>query len=317
MKRREFIEKTGKAIALAAVAGEAGMLTVGCGSQTYPKTSTAKPDFEVPFDPHLPRVTLSKNADHAEALRTALDAIGGIGRFIQKDERVLLKPNIAYIRTPEQAVNTNPVLVGEMVRQCLAAGASEVLVTDYGAHDPIRAFSRSGIQAAVERNGGRMLFLGDGDFVEDEFGGKFIKTWPVLKHVFEVERMINMPIAKHHGLVWGTASMKNFFGAIGGERDRLHAQLDQAIVDLASYFRPTLTVVDATRVLMRNGPAGGSTGDVKICDAVICATDQVAADARAGEFLGITAGHIRHVVMAAEQGLGEIDYRKAGYREII
>lgn len=317
MKRREFIEKTGKAIAVAAVVGDIAVLTAGCGSRSYPKAAGAKPDFEVPFDSDLPQITLAKTADHTEALRSALDAIGGIGRFVRKGERVLLKPNVAYIRTPEQAVNTNPVLVGEMVRLCMMAGASEVLVTDYGAHDPYRSFSQSGIQSAIERNGGKLLITHDRDFVEDDLNGKFIKTWPVLRHVFEVDRLINMPIAKHHGLVWGTASMKNFFGAIGGERDKLHYRLDQAIVDLAAYFRPTLTVVDATRVLMRNGPAGGATGDVKICDSVICATDQVAADSRAGEFLGISAGRIRHVGLAAEQGLGEIDYRKAGYREII
>jgi uncharacterized protein (DUF362 family) len=316
MKRREFIEKTSKAIALAAVAGDAGILAGGCESRTHSLANAAKPDFEVPFDPNLPRVTLAKNIDHVDALRSALDAIGGIGRFIRKGERVLLKPNVAHIRTPEQGVNTNPVLVGEMVRQCMTAGASEVLVTDYGGQDAARVFARSGIQAAVERNGGTLLFLDESDFVEDDFEGRFIKTWPALKHIFEIDRLVNMPIAKHHGLVWGTASMKNFFGAIGGERDKLHAKLDQAIVDLASYFRPTLTVVDATRVLMRNGPAGGSTGDVKICDSVICATDQVAADSRACEFLGMTATRIRHVALAAEQGLGELDYRKAGYREI-
>jgi len=316
MKRREFIEKTGKAVAFAAMAGQTGMLAAGCGSRTFPKAATAKPDFEVSLDPDLPRIVLAKSEDHAEALRAALDGIGGIGRFVQHGERVLLKPNAAYVRAPEQAVNTNAALVGEMVRQCRKAGASEVIVTDYGAHDPEQTFSRSGIWDAVEQNGGRLLIPHDNDFVEDDLGGRFIHAWPVLKNIFEVDRLINMPIAKHHGLVWGTASMKNFFGAIGGSRDQLHAQLDQAIVDLASYFRPTLTVVDATRVLMRNGPAGGSTGDVRVCDSVICATDQVAADSRASEFLGMTARRIRHVVMASEQGLGEIDYRRAGYTEI-
>jgi uncharacterized protein (DUF362 family) len=111
--------------------------------------------------------------------------------------------------------------------------------------------------------------------------------------------------------------MKNFFGAIGGKRDLLHEQINQAIVDLAAFFRPTLTVVDATRVLMRNGPQGGSFGDVRICDSVICATDQVAADSRACEFLGKSGHEISHVVLAAHQGLGEIDYRKAGYKELI
>ncbi|HUV29666.1 MAG TPA: DUF362 domain-containing protein [Acidobacteriota bacterium] len=317
MKRREFIKKAGQAAALMAVAGDAGLLTGGCQSGTYDKTTATKPDFEVAADPQLPKVTLARNEDHAKALCSALAVIGGIERFVKRGERVLLKPNAAWDRVPEQAVNTNPVLVGEMVRQCRAAGATEVLVTDFGSHNPRRTFLRSGIRTAVEQNGGRILLLSDDDFVETDLKGRFITNWPVLKYVFEIDRLINMPIAKHHGLVAGTASMKNFFGIIGGNRSRLHDRLDQSIVDLAAFFKPTLTVVDATRVLMRNGPAGGSLDDVVIRNSVICATDQVAADSRASEFLGITGNDVRHIVLAAEQGLGEIDYRKAGYKEII
>jgi uncharacterized protein (DUF362 family) len=317
MKRREFLTKTGRVVALATIAGETGLITINCQSGGKHKAIVAKPDFEVAADPQFPKIALARNEDHARALGSALDAIGGIGRFVKKGEKVLLKPNVAFDRIPEQAVNTNPVLVGEMVRQCRIAGASEILVTDNGPNNPIKTFSRCGLKHAVEQDGGKVLYLNAGDFVEDNLKGKFISNWLVLKYTFEVDRLINMPIAKHHGLVYGTASMKNFFGAIGGVRDHLHDQIDQAIVDLAAYFRPTLTVVDATRVLMRAGPQGGSFDDVEIFDSVICSTDQVAADSRACEFLGLTAEEIKHVVLAAEQGLGRIDYRKAGYKEIL
>ncbi len=317
MKRRQFIKKVGQAVALASVAGDAGLLVSGCHSESGRQAKATKPDFEVTPDPQLPEVVLARSEDHAEALSRALGAIGGIGRFVKPGERVLLKPNVAWDRVPQQAVNTNPVVVGEMVRQCKASGASEVLVTDYGSHRPRRTFVRSGIKAAVEQNGGSILLVGDDDFVEADLKGRFIRNWPVLKHVFEVDRLMNMPIAKHHGLVAGTASMKNFFGIIGGNRGGLHEQLDQVIVDLASFFRPTLTVIDATRVLIRNGPSGGSLDDVTIFDSVICATDQVAADSRASEFLGVKGPDIGHIALAAEQGLGEIDYRKAGYQEVI
>jgi uncharacterized protein (DUF362 family) len=317
MKRREFLTKTGKAVALAAVAGETGLINLGCQPGGFRRARVAKPDFEVASNPQIPKVALARNDDHARALGSALDAVGGIRRFVKKGESVLLKPNAAWDRVPEQGVNTNPLLIGEMVRQCRIAGASDVMVTDYGSRDPQRVFSRSGIKEAVEKNGGRVIFLGDDDFLMDDLEGKFITDWPVLKYAFEVDRFINMPIAKHHGLVYGTASMKNFFGAIGGIRDPLHEKIDQAIVDLAAYFRPTLTVVDATRVLTRTGPQGGSIDDVEIYDSVICSTDQVAADSRASEFLGLSAREIPHVVLAAEQGLGEIDYHSAGYKEII
>lgn len=316
MKRRDFLKKTGQAAALAAMAGDMVLINNGCQSGGFREARVAKPDFEVAPDTLIPRTALARNEDHARALSSALDAVGGIGRFVKKGEKVLLKPNAAWDRVPEQGVNTNPVVIGEMVRQCKSAGASEVIVTDYGASNPLRAFTRAGIKDAVERNGGSLLITNDSDFLRDDLNGRFIASWPVLKYVFEVDRLINMPIAKHHGLVHGTASMKNFFGAIGGVRDGLHDQIDQAIVDLAAYFRPTLTVVDATRVLTRAGPQGGSFDDVEKYDSVICSTDQVAADSRACEFLGLTGENIKHIVLAAKQGLGEIDYRKAGYREI-
>jgi uncharacterized protein (DUF362 family) len=317
MKRREFMAKTGRAVTLAAVAGEAGFIHIGCQSGEFRRARVAKPNFKVAADSRFPAVAVARNDDHARALEASLDAIGGIRRFVKRGEKVLLKPNAAWDRVPEQAVNTNPVIIGEMVRQCKLAGASDVMVTDYGSRDPRRTFSRSGILSAVEKYGGRVVFLEDDDFLMDDLEGRFITDWPVLKYTFEVDRFINMPIAKHHGLVFGTASMKNFFGAIGGIRDPLHDKIDQAIVDLAAYFMPTLTVVDATRVLTRSGPQGGSFDDVRICDSVICSTDQVAADSRASEFLGLSGDRISHVVLAAEQGLGRLDYREAGYKELI
>ena len=317
VKRREFIKKTGQAIALAAVAGEVGLFSGGCQSKSSQKATATKPNFEVESDPQFPRIVHARNIDNALALSMALEAIGGIRRFVKKGEKGLLKPNLAWDRTPQQAANTSPIIVGEMVRQCKIAGASEVMVTDIGSRDPQRVFARSGVRAAVEQNGGTMLIVGNDDYLEDDLKGKFIGKWPVLRHIFEIDRLINMPIAKHHTLVLGSAGMKNFFGAIGGKRDRLHAQIDQAIVDLAAYFRPTLTVVDATRVLMRNGPGGGSLDDVEIFDSVICATDQVAADSRANEFLGVEGSEISYIVLADQQGLGEMDYRRAGYKEIV
>ncbi len=317
MERREFIKRAAQAFLLVAAAGETGLLTDGCKSAPKAAAKKIKPNFEVALDPSLPQVALARNNDHALAVSAALGAIGGIDRFVNPGDRVLLKPNVAFQRGPEFGVNTNCAVLGEMVRQCKAAGAAEIIVTENGGYNPERAFARSGIREATEKNGGRVHIPSDDDFIEADFHGKFVTVWPVHKYVFEVDKLINMPVAKHHTMVYGTASMKNFFGLIGGNREQLHDQLHQAIVDLAAYFRPTLTVVDATRVLVRNGPAGGSLDDVVAHDAVICATDQVAADARACEFLGLNAKDIQHVVMAASQGLGEMDYRKAGYREVV
>ncbi len=317
MKRREFIKKTGKAAALAAVTGGAGFFFHNRRSTVYLKTVSGKADFTVSPDPNLPRVVLAENEDHVAALRAALDGIGGIKRFIRPGERVVVKPNIGWDRTPEQAADTNPVLVGEMVRQCLSAGAKEVIVTDVTCNYAPRCFIRSGIREAAENAGAKIILPRDEDFVEVDLGGKLLTVWPVLKHFIETDRLINMPIVKNHSLSVCTIGMKNFYGILGGRRSQLHQHIDQSIVDLARFCRPTLTVVDATRVMFRGGPTGGSLDNVAVKNCVICATDQVAADARGAEFLGIDPSRVGHITLAYKNGLGEIDYNAAQYKEII
>lgn len=316
MKRREFLKKTSKAAALAAVSGGAGLFFHNRSTTRFTPVATKESSFEVAPDPALPRVTLCNNSDPLAALRYSLDAIGGIGRFVKAGERVTIKPNVGWDRVPEQAANTNPVLVGEMVRLCLQAGAGEVIVTDISCNDPRRCFLRSGIRDAAEKAGAKVILPMPEDYLTTDLGGELLTIWPVLKYFVQTDRLINMPIVKQHSLSACTISMKNLYGILGGRRNQLHQQIDQSIVDLAAYCRPTLTVVDATRVLTRGGPTGGSLDDVAIHDSVICATDQVAADSRAAEFLELTGEQVRHIRLADKTGLGRLDYRAAGYKEV-
>ena len=315
MKRREFLKRTSKATALAAVCGGGGWFFHDRHWFKYEQPIVHKPDFQIAIDNAYPQISLTRNEDHVAALRDALDAVGGIKRFVQTGERVTLKPNIGWDRTAAQAANTSPELVGEMVRQCIDAGASEVIVTDVTCNEARRCFLRSGIQEAAEKAGAKVILPVVDDFVEMDLKGKLLTNWPVLKHFVETDRLINMPIVKHHSLSKCTIGMKNLYGILGGRRNQLHQEIDQSIVDLAMFSRPTLTVVDATRVLMRSGPQGGSLDDVNIEHSVICSTDQVAADARAVEFLGLSPVNVAHIVQAETAGLGMIDYRAAGYKE--
>ncbi len=316
MKRREFIKQTSKAVALAAITGSTGLLFHNRESAAYTKMASKTASFTVPADKAFPKVVLARNEDHVAALQATLDAIGGIKRFIKPGERVVVKPNVGWDRVPEQGANTNPLLVGEMVRQCLAAGAKEVIVTDVTCNYAPRCFLRSGIREAVESAGGKIILARDEDYVQADLGGKLLTNWDVLKHFIETDKLINMPIVKSHSLSTCTIGMKNFYGIIGGRRNQLHQQIDQSIVDLATFSKPTLTVVDATRVLVRGGPTGGSLDDVEINHTVMCATDQVAADARGSEFLGVLPEQVGHIVLANKSGLGEIDYRNTGYKEL-
>jgi len=317
MQRREFLKRTGPAVALAAATGTTGLIFHNRETTRQRTIVTKTASFEVEPDPTLPSVTLARNDDPTHALSQALDAIGGIRRFVKPGERVTIKPNIGWDRTPAQGANTHPDLVAEMVRQCLDAGAADVIVTDVSCNDPRRCFLRSGIREAGERAGARVILPVEEDYVHTRIDGAVLSTWPVLKYFVETDRLINMPIVKQHSLSRCTIAMKNYFGLLGGRRNQLHQEIDQSIVDLARFIGPTLTVVDATRVLVRNGPQGGSLDDVAIENTVICATDQVAADARGAEFLGLTADRIGHIVLAQQSGLGTLDYRAAGYSEVI
>lgn len=316
MKRRDFIKKTGQAVTLAAITGATGFFFHNRQSTAYQKLITIKPDFKVPPNPQLPEVVLAENEDHVAALQASLDAIGGAGRFVKPGEKVVIKPNVGWDRTPQQAANTNPILVAEMVRQCLAAGAAEVIVTDISCNYTPRCFIRSGIREAVEKAGGKIILPRDEDYLRVDLGGKLLTVWPVLKHFIETDRLINMPVVKNHSLSVCTIGMKNLYGILGGRRNQLHQEIDQSIVDLAAFCQPTLTVIDATRVMLRGGPTGGSLDNVAVKNSVICATDQVAADARAVEFIGVTADRVGHILLAQKSGLGQIDYKSIRYQEI-
>jgi uncharacterized protein (DUF362 family) len=317
MHRRDFLIRTGQAVALAAVTGGTGLLFHNREIGGYHPIVAVRPQFQIDADSALPAVTLAKNTDHITALHQSLDAIGGIRRFINAGERVTIKPNIGWDRLPEQAANTNPLLVSEMVRLCLEAGAAEVVVTDMSCNEPRRCFLRSGIRDAAEKAGGKVILPTEDDFVQVNLDGQVLTTWPVLKYFIQTDKLINMPIVKQHSLSQCTIAMKNLYGILGGPRYQLHQQIDQSIVDLARFCAPSLTVVDATRVLLRNGPTGGSLDDVAAENAVMCATDQVAADARGAEFLGLQAHRVGHIRLAEKSGLGTMDYRAAGYKEIV
>ncbi len=318
MERRDFLKQTGKAVALAAVTGSTALVFHNREVISRPSAATGTiPTFTVPVDRAFPAVAMARNDDPIVALNQSLDAVGGLKRFVKSGERVTIKPNVGWDRAPAQAANTNPALVGEMVRLCLAAGAAQVVVTDVSCNDPRRCFLRSGIRAAAEGAGATVLLPADEDYRTVNLGGKLLSEWPVLRHFIETDRLINMPIVKQHSLSLCTIGMKNLYGIIGGRRNQLHQQIDQSIVDLTAFATPTLTVIDATRVLTQGGPQGGSLDYVTKEDAVICATDPVAGDARACEYLDLQGDLVGHIVLAETAGLGLVDYNAAGYKEIV
>jgi uncharacterized protein (DUF362 family) len=271
----------------------------------------ARRDHRILADPVLPQMVVVQGGEPRELARRALDDLGGIRRFIKAKDIVVIKPNIAWDRTPEQAANTNPELVAEVVRQCWQAGAKRVIVTDVSCNEPQRCFHRSGIQAAASAEGAEVILPDPELFREVEMGGVVLKSWPILKPFLEADKIINLPIAKHHILTGATLGMKNWYGILGGQRNRLHQQIHQSLVDLANFMLPTLTLIDCYRILLRNGPTGGNLEDVALKKTLVAGTDPVALDAYVAKaYWNLDPEHLPYLQMAAERGLGVVDFDK-------
>lgn len=245
----------------------------------------------------------------------AVERLGGMKRFVSKDDVVWVKPNIGWDRSPEQAANTNPDVVATVVRLCLEAGAKTVKVGDYPCNSAERTYTNSGIEAAAKKAGAEIIYLDTNRFRDAAIGGDRLKVTPVYPEIVDSDLVISIPVVKHHGSTKVTLCMKNYMGVVGNRRV-FHQDLPGCIRDITAYMNPRLSIVDATRILMAHGPQGGDLGDVKRMDTVAAGTDIVALDAFGSELLGNNPSDIGTVVAGHEAGLGEIDYKKLNLQEI-
>jgi uncharacterized protein (DUF362 family) len=271
-------------------------------------------DHRVPDRGDLPEMAVaqagpSSSPTPAALVHRAIDEMGGMTRFVTRGETVVIKPNIAWDRLPEQAATTNPDVVAELVRLCVAAGARSVIVTDVSCNEAEACFDRSGIAAAARAAGAEVVLPEPRFFRRVDLKGDTLGEWPVLEPFLEADKLINVPIAKHHSLTGVTLGMKNWYGLIGGDRNRLHQRIHESIADLTSFAKPTLTVMDAYRVLMRSGPTGGNADDVEQKNTVIACVDPVAVDAyTAKAWWDLDVPRLRFLRIAEERGLGRADF---------
>jgi len=266
-------------------------------------------DHTVEANAALPEMVVVQGDDPRALVRRAFADLGGVGRFIAHGEVVVLKPNIAWDRTPEQAANTNPDLVAEVVKQCWQAGAKRVIVTDVSCNDAERCFHRSGIAAAARSEGAEVILPDPARFREVNLGGEILQSWQVFEPFLLADKVINLPIAKQHALTGATLGFKNWYGILGGERNRLHQQIHQSLVDLAAFMLPTLTLIDCYRVLLRNGPTGGNLEDVALHKTLVAGTDPVALDAYVAKaYWNLDADALPYLKLAEKRGLGRLDF---------
>ncbi|MDQ7779095.1 MAG: DUF362 domain-containing protein [Planctomycetota bacterium] len=313
LTRREFAQKAIAAAAAAACAG--GLIPLLAG--TVSSDEETKPDESTPPATTKPVIAVASGTEPRKLVAAAIKALGGMEKFVGKGQRVFLKPNMSFDRAPEQAANTNPEVVASLVELCLQAGAAEVVVADRTLNDPRRCYKRSGIQEAASKAGAKVVMLerdDDSVYAETEIpDGRSLKKWPLLKMALDADVIINVPIAKHHSLARLSLGMKNLMGLMGGERASIHGRIHRALPDLASRIRPKLTVVDAFRILVNNGPSGGRVSDVRATNLLLASADMVLADAYAASLpeFGVKPADIGYIKTAAEIGLGTMDIAAA------
>jgi uncharacterized protein (DUF362 family) len=261
-------------------------------------------------------LVVAHGASPATITKAAIDAMGGIRKFISRGDVVVVKPNIGWDRLPEQAANTNPEVIATVVKLCFEAGAKKVKVFDRPVNDARRCYVQSGIASAASALGAEVPYVDERKFKEIKINGQALKSWPLYTEVLDADKVINVPIAKHHSLSTLTMSMKNWMGVMGGRRNSIHQRVDECLVDLALVIKPTLTILDAVRILTGNGPQGGDLKDVKKMDTVIVGIDQVAVDSYGATLFGLKGSDLGFVRVGDKMGLGTMDLPKLKIKKI-
>ena len=257
-----------------------------------------------------PDLAVIQGDSPSQLTQAAVSAVGGIDRFISRGDKVILKPNIGWDRKPEQGACTNPEGIKTLVLLCKNAGAKEVKVMDNPCNPARRTYARSGIAKAAKSAGAKVPFCSTHKMKKVDIKGEWLKKWDVFSDFLEADKIINVPIAKTHSLSRVTLGMKNWLGCLGGNRNQLHQNLDAAMIDLSAFFKPVLTVLDAYRILIRNGPQGGRLSDVKLQKTIIAGTDYVAVDAMGVTLFGIKPAEMRFLTLASEKGFGRYQLEK-------
>ncbi len=248
------------------------------------------------------------------ATRKALEAMGGISRFVKKGQRVLIKPNMSFSRTPDFSATTHPLVIAAVAQACVEVGAQQVLVLDHTLQRAELCLERTGIHDACKNiSGVHVLALQERKFFNEIKipQGKVLERAEVIKEFLDSQVLINIPVAKSHSATGVSLGLKGLMGMIW-DRESFHSRynINQAIADLATVIKPQLTILDATRALASGGPGG--PGEVKKPNLIIAGIDPVAVDS-----YGVTVvpwygqnfkgRQVEHLLMAHQRGLGKID----------
>ncbi|MBP1748402.1 MAG: hypothetical protein H6Q52_941 [Deltaproteobacteria bacterium] len=256
-------------------------------------------------------VTVAEGSDYASITRKVVNALGGMRSFVKPGNTVVVKPNMGWDKKPEYAATTHPAVIKAIVEECLGAGAKKVKVFDNTCNDARRSYESCGIPEALKgMKNVDVRFVENDRFKKTALNGKFLKEWALYSDSLTADVFINVPIAKHHGLTGLTLGLKNLMGIMGDGRGYIHRSIEDALCDINSVVKSHLTIIDATRILIKHGPQGGDLKDVKVLNKVIASRDIVAADAYATTLFNMKPDEISTTVAAYKRGLGEMNLNR-------
>lgn len=303
--RRSFLKNL-------AIVGAAFTLKMNGGMEVFAQTASGAADLVAVM-----------GGEPDAMFKRAVEEMGGIGKFVKKGQKIVVKPNIGWNKAPEFAANTNPILVGEIVRQCVEAGAKEVVVFDNTCDNWRRCYTNSGIEAAAKAAGAKVVPADDNSYYTEVSlpKGKRLKSMKLHKAILNCDAWINVPVLKHHSGANMSISMKNLMGIIWDRKIFHVSNLQQCIADVCTLEKkPVLNVVDAYRILKAHGPQGRSLEDAFLSKALFMSQDMVAVDTAATKFFNqnwpMPLDHVKHIEHGQDLKLGTMDIDKLNVKRI-
>ena len=290
------------------------------GKPRLPVLRLPEGGFMVRPAPTLPHLGVAHGSNVPAMVRAAIDAIGGITRFVSRGDVVVIKPNVAFERPAVLGATTHPEVLSALIHLVREAGAAEIRVADNPIESPQSCFVRTGIQQAAIAAGARVFLPSAGEFETINVpGATWIEKWPFFYRPFHgANKVIGVAPVKDHNLCRASMTTKNWYGLLGGRRNQFHQDIHGIIADLALMLRPTFVLLDGSRVLFRSGPTGGSLGDVKAAQTMVASTDSLAADAFGWDNLLERKGEAlpAYFARAAARKLGNPDWRSLHVKEV-
>ncbi len=313
MHRREFLRRAAWAGASVCAAGAGAFLlhdTEAPPAEPEPKDQVRLKNFSVP-EVSGKTISIVQSGSRAAALDRAVQLLGGMERFIDRGDRVVIKPNIAFASPPALGATSSPDLVAYLIHLCRKAGAAKITVLDNPINDPASCYQLSGIEEAARSSSAELVLPRPNLFGPATLsGGSLIRNWPLFyRPLADADKLIGVAPVKSHHRSGASLTMKNWYGLLGGRRNIFHQDINTIITELAALVTPTLVILDGFDVMISNGPTGGSLSDLVQKNTLIASCDQVAADAYGCSLLGMEPEDLPFITMAEKMNAGTADYR--------